>query len=376
MRIALNEIIWEITGACHNGCTYCGSSGGWQEEVDERAINVIAKKIAAFPPKELDVSGGDPLLVPIELHREIIKILSDKTRCKILFNPKSLKSNREEKLEILKLYSYVGISVNTEEEIELFKSIESFLSVIPYTIITNFNLTNSYLVDLLVSDVVKDKPWQIQFSVVSKDIALYNYPLAVKRLNDDLGKYPKLKLIIADNGNQGLCSAGISSIGILSDGTVVPCLSMRSWVSEEELYASKQGCLLEDHDLKTIWTTQFQKQRFDSFKCCKDVCDHQIIFPVFGKGENQKDLPTGPVYGVSEGQTPPWQPLQQETCFYMVKTYPLQQLPTIRPWEDVSVQAYAVSSKPFDFLTGTSAGATITISEALTKLEQRKKGRE
>jgi len=380
MRLSLCEIIWEITGACKNSCNYCGSDAVWNQEIDETKIVEIAKAIATYPPKELDISGGDPLLVSLKTHKEILSILKTAgVKCKILFNPKSLRepkntvcvsanyngkhtNYRDEKLRILAEYDYIGISVNTEEEIELF--IEYYPEIaaigVPFTIITNFNMCNYHLVDLLVSDVVKDRPWQIQFSVLHhNNAAMYKYPLAVKKLNNDLGKHPNLKIIVADNGNTGKCSAGFASLGVLFDGSVVPCLSMRSWLFADEVNKQSQGNLLTD-SLKTIWMTGFTEQRFNPFKCCKDICDHQIICPI--KKAKEPELPTGMVYGVNDADTVA--PLV--TAYYMVATWPQDQ-PVRQP--EMNVMAYAVQQYPImttTIMTTTQASAADVEAKANT----------
>ena len=345
MRIALKEIIWEITGRCQNGCAYCGSAEVWDDKIDNDTIINIAKKIFEFPPKELDISGGDPLLVPFDTHKEVVSILKGRTICKILFNPKSLRTHKEDKLQKLSLYSYMGISVNTEEEIETFLKYKSdILNLqIPYTIITNFNLTNYHLVDFLVSDVVQDQTWQIQFSITPN--SLYKYPLAVKRLNEDLGKYPDLKLVIADNGNSGECGAGLVSLGILSDGRVVPCLAMRSWLDATEIEKHVQGRLVHS-DLKDIWVNEFKEQRFGSFTCCKDICDRQLICPVKLAGAKRLDWPL-PQYQTVPVPVPTTQPT---VTLYAVHTdREFWTCPTIERTVLPNVQAYAVQAWPISF---------------------------
>jgi MoaA/NifB/PqqE/SkfB family radical SAM enzyme len=295
MKLKLKEIIWEVTGKCNNGCTYCGSKELWKQDVNENIIKKIADSIAEYPPEEIDISGGDPLLVNIATHQYIIDKLS-KTKCKILVNPRSLSNtlNNSDQLKILNLYSHVGVSINTQEELELWKE---FLNKNPhrnikFTVITNFNLTNFFLFDEFAKSIGRDTLWQIQFTMYSskdkqQQLAIYNHPQAVKQLNDNIAKHPDLKLIFADNCNHGACFAGLSTIGILSDGEVVPCLSMRAWSNDITKYS--EGNVLKTK-LKEIWYSGFKANRFEEFKSCKDLCNGLTL-----KKSEKPLIPTGPI---------------------------------------------------------------------------------
>ena len=282
MKLTLKEIVWEITGKCKNGCTYCGSKEVWKQEIDETKIKRITDRIAEYPPEEIDVSGGDPLLVSYDVHKYIIEKLAN-TKCKILANPKSFKDSlKEQNLYILGLYSHVGFSINTQEELNLFKDLLPSLKEIKYTIITNFNLTNFFIFTEF-AEFVKEQNviWQIQFTMYPpKDhnkeyqLALYNYPAAVEKLNEDIAKYPDLMMVFADNANCGECGAGLHTLGILSNGDVIPCLSMRSWVDLSN--KTPEGNLFST-SLKDIWFNGFKANRFETFVCCKDMCNKQLL---------------------------------------------------------------------------------------------------
>jgi MoaA/NifB/PqqE/SkfB family radical SAM enzyme len=295
MKLNLKEIIWEITGKCNNGCTYCGSKDLWKQDVNENLIMKIADSIAEYPPKEIDISGGDPLLVSFDTHQYITNKLNKTTKCKILINPKSLLPNTtcaSEQLKILSLYSHVGVSINTQEELEMWKVfISKATHQLKYTVITNFNLTNFFLFDEFAKVIGKDILWQVQFTMYhAKDknnqLAMYNHPQAVEQLNNNIAKYPDLKLIFADNCNHGECAAGIHTIGILADGEVVPCLSMRSWYGD--ITKCTEGNVLKTK-LKEIWFNGFKANRFEEFKSCKDICNGLVL-----KKPEKPLIPPGP----------------------------------------------------------------------------------
>jgi MoaA/NifB/PqqE/SkfB family radical SAM enzyme len=296
-KLQLKEIIWEITGKCKNGCKYCGSKDVSDVIINESNIIRIASLIALYPPKEINISGGDPLLVSLETHKRVVKILKDSNvRRKIIINPLSFKhENLTECLEILKLYDHIGISINSKDEMIAFEKYCTQLMIKHNcTIISNFNLQNLFdyeQIEKFVTD--KNFIWQIQFTMFNDHchypLALYNpqNASALYSLSEKIRKSIKsgMRIVIADNANPGGCSAGIHSLGILYNGDVVPCLSMRSWkfslkhsIVENVLsFGEYSFGEYELNPLKTIWIEKFNKYRFNSFRCCKDQCNRKII---------------------------------------------------------------------------------------------------
>lgn len=292
-HITLKEIVWEITGRCNNNCAYCGSKDivkkeKESEEGESERIIKIAQEIAKCPPSEIDISGGDPLLVPFETHKQMVEILKKAgVYCKIVCNPLSLqdsiqdKSNSEidavaeGKRNILSLYDWIGFSISTQKELKIFKEfINKYKSYQNYTIITNFNVLNLYDYDTFENFVKEiNKTWMVQFTVYKESgeqLAIYNNDSAFGFLRDKVLQSIKggTKIVISDNATNFPCGAGKVSIGITYDGNVVPCLSMRSWTDVKKEY---QGNILKTSLLK-IWEDGFKKYRFSYFKCCKDVC--------------------------------------------------------------------------------------------------------
>jgi MoaA/NifB/PqqE/SkfB family radical SAM enzyme len=279
-KLKLNEIIWEITDQCHNNCAYCGSKDDLNKtKINPNKIIEIAKKIADYPPNEVNISGGDPLLIDIlttKIVTDILKIAG--CRVKIIINPQSICPDNIKKLDF---YDWIGLSVNTNVELGLTESY--FASPIKenITIITNFSTSNVFLYDEIEKFVREhDLIWQVQYTMGTKD-SIYDCDSAKEYL---FGKITKsfetgVRLSIADNMNTGSCSAGSGSLGILACGSVVPCLSMRSWASDLNVQGSLvnvQGSLGE-RSLQDIWEGEFKVYRFCEFKCCKDVCNAPYI---------------------------------------------------------------------------------------------------
>jgi organic radical activating enzyme len=300
-HLKLKEIIWEMTGKCNNGCEYCGSKESWNYPVDSEKIIQIAKNIAKFSPEEIDMSGGDPLLVNYETHKIVTEILKDKeVKCKIIINPKSIVNSKSYTNliidNILELYDWIGLSVNTEKELKLL--ITSFNKDLlkKSTIISNFNLQNIFMYDEIEGFVKENNlTWQIQYTMYKEEdnvSAIYNNSKALNFFSEKISNSISngIKIVIADNANCGKCSAGMCSIGILHNGYVVPCLSMRSWVNINDVvvgnildetdcdYGSDKGYKdYKENPLKYIWQNRLNKYRFESFKCCKDHCKNKYV---------------------------------------------------------------------------------------------------
>lgn len=315
-HIKLHEIIWEITGECKNGCKYCGSKSEWKIKTPNDKIIQIAKKIALYPPVEIDISGGDPTLVDIKTLREVYSILkkSGVIYVKILCNPKSF--SRKDAFEKIDMFDWIGVSINTKEELELFnQSLYEEEYDIGTTIITNFNLENVFMFDEIYDRAKRSNcKWQIQYTTYQEEdnpLAIYNNENALKYLFDKITETGEVgsRILIADDMNNGPCGAGKVSCGILSNGDVVGCLSMRSWQNELTPMGNVLETLLED-----IWKNEFKEYRFCSFKCCKDHCGNKPYIPT--KTMPIKTLKT-PINIIDLGKEP-YNPTKPNVYMYAV----------------------------------------------------------
>jgi hypothetical protein len=327
--IRLNEVIWEITDRCTNNCDYCGSKEhGIRVSRDPEKYAEIAQAIAKYPPKEVNISGGDPMLVPWKAHYEITDIFKCKgIKSKILVNPQSLPKTdgsmpygESEWGAILDLYDGIGVSINTERECELYTKYFKDTKYRP-TIITNFNKTNLWMFETIF-DVVQQRGllWQIQLTMYKdkNSNAIYESEYATKTLCDKINSAMKgyKDVIVADNFNGGACGAGMSSLGVLCNGDVIPCLSMVSWTD-----APVQGNLLKE-SMGQIWETGFRDWRFGTPKCCKDHCN-RVCFEqspsLVQKIMRLQPIET-PFPKQSDNIRPPW--MDNQVMMYAVQTYP------------------------------------------------------
>jgi len=274
-HLELKEIVWELVGLCKNGCEYCGSKELWNSTVSINDIKIIAERISDYLVSgEVNISGGDPLLVDYTIHQyvtDLLKISGNKV--KIIVNPKSFFKTHMNS-STLDLYDLIGVSINTEEEMSLamnyFKDFPKKYEKV--VVITNFNLNNIFFFDKICEFIsTNNLTWQIQYTMSATNTnAIYTQENAREHLFTKITNALNNgnKILVADNMNTGYCGAGLRSCGITYLGEVIPCLSMRSWSKDLQSY----GNILQE-PLGKIWEKGFYQQRFQDFECCKDICN-------------------------------------------------------------------------------------------------------
>lgn len=341
-QIALEEVTWEITDNCEQKCSYCGSANSLNRtRIDLDNIRSIADNLSTVKTlSEVNVSGGNPFLVPTEGHEAVVHILKPQVEVKLVVNPFNFDTNEDAPV-IACMYDLVGVSINTRRE--LVRASEHDVRNVIDVAITNFNTANVMLFDELEKYVLdNDLTWQIQLTMYRGqcDDALYESRSGLKYLQEKISG-SRTKIMIADNACHGNCFAGMRSMGVLANGDVVPCLSMRSYKTREELQKLIVGNLLNtsaDH----VWRNGFSQFRHDDFSCCKDVTNCELVAntiqptempdlgaDIFHPLQPPKIVPSFPpvfVYGVRDYQPPsvgtpmPWQ--TQQVTMYGVQTYP------------------------------------------------------
>ena len=353
--IKLREIIWEITGECHNNCSYCGSKGVSEKTLTHQEIIDIAQSIADFPPQEINISGGDPLILPIEVHAEVLKILrKSNIVCKIIVNPRSIGGQSSAAIDIIEMYDWVGISINNQKELELFRTIAEAHDL-KCTIITNFNVQNLYQFDEIEAFAkTYDKMWTIQFTVYpDKDnpLALYNpdNSTAFEILREKV-EASSAKIVLSDNIRDDMpCGAGFTSIGITYNGFVILCLSMRSWRDIEFMCETGKYKNLFTSSFSEIWQTSFVEERFCEFKCCKDVCLNKTLEV---KSFEKKITDSTPI---SEAEIESW---KEALKGFRRKLKPPFNLPET-PFDPGAVVMYAVVSPNRDYPPDDNGGGMV-----------------
>lgn len=279
--LKLKEIIFEITLACNKECGFCGSKKYLRHEetyaeADRNAhILRVAEAISEYPPEEIVFSGGEPGMVDPNTLKKAIWFLR-KAGC----NVKAVTNGLLIKNGLYKEFDWVGLSVNSQEEADEWdKYFTHNDGINKITIVTNFGKHNIWeynIIKALINGL--DCIWQIQLT--DGELAL---PIdGVDVLKDKIKNTTGIKIVEADNlQDQHTCTAGWYSCGILENGDVVPCLSMRSWKDDIPV----EGNVLKT-PLKDIWETGFRDRRFNgNEESCRDC----FFYPVKPKSDSLED---------------------------------------------------------------------------------------
>lgn len=277
-NLKLSEVIWETTPKCNrfgtaDECAFCGSAEFLKAVTDipsTAKIIQLAKIIAEYPIDSINLSGGEPSILPPDTLMQIIKIFKQKNiQVKILTNGFLFKKHRNPKL--YDSLDAIGYSINTLRDIELFNKNEFNTTILnKTTIITNFGTHNIFQFKQ-IRDYVKNtfQLWQIQLTMGKYQLNAEG----IKYLYSLLDQEKDVKFIMADNLQKCHdCTAGLCSCGIDFQGNVIACLSERSFKKDIKSYGN-----LFERSLKDIWECEFKDIRFNGdFKCCRSCLEYPI----------------------------------------------------------------------------------------------------
>jgi len=285
--LKLKELLWEVTNRCNKACSYCGSRDILNQDDASFLIPKIVENIKKFPPETLTLTGGEPGCLLEKDIKFIINELQGVTKINVITNGEIFSSFEH---GILSSINQIGISINTFEDMESFSSLSDKASKYydSVTMITNFGTHNIWDFQMLCKffdDFLSSPFWQVQ-------LTMGEYQLkepAIRYLRNTLidGSFKKRRsavreslggkgsIVLADNLQYShTCSAGTKGCAITYDGLIIPCLSSRSWSSEDldvqEQIKAESPCDL----LQLTWQTKFLKNRFKEFKCCRDCIDY------------------------------------------------------------------------------------------------------
>lgn len=265
----LITLVWELTMGCNLRCKHCGSAckDGFKDELShDDAINV-ARQIAAVKPVWISLSGGEPLMRSD--WPDIVKEIADNDiEVRMVTNGTLLSRTVALKMREVGL-AVAAISVDGTESVHdkmrgtgVFKKVIAafgFLKEAGVSIGVNTTLTkeNIGLLDEMYQLFVEYgvSSWQLQPAIpegrMSEHKAIVLDPCDINHVIDfslEKNKENKMKLILADSvgyctKNEVLsrmlafdstkpimfkgCNAGVRSVGILQNGDVVGCTSIR-----------------------------------------------------------------------------------------------------------------------------------------------------
>jgi radical SAM protein with 4Fe4S-binding SPASM domain len=265
--LKLKDVIWETTLKCNKNCEYCGSKGVLrpQNPSHEHLIS-IAKEIANYGVEVVTLSGGEPgLLDDLSLFEIIDCLKNGGCSVRVITNGTLFSKPKE----LLDKFDIIGLSINTPADYHALCYVCRYDAVM----VTNFGTHNIWNFDELAEIARKFRSWQIQLTTGNSFML---NPEGIKYLRKKIRYLVGVKYILADNlQDEHVCSAGINSCGITSNGDVIPCLSERAWGTIDK--ESIQGNIF-DNSLKDIWESSFNEIRF-SANTWKRSCRNCVKYP-------------------------------------------------------------------------------------------------
>ena len=286
-RIKPSCAVWEITLKCNSNCIHCGSKAGktrHDELNTEEALNLV-REIRDCGFKGVALMGGEPLIREdwYEIAQEIKK---NKLELSIVTNGLTLNDNIQ-KLKTLKVdcvsLSLDGGSAKIHDYLRGFPgAFEKTINAInrlkkeklPVSVITAVSKTNLNELDK-IKKILLDRniAWQIQIAI---PIGRFPRELTITReefytvalfiaINVKKYSYKRLPVIGAHCfghfsrfiPNLGLnpwvgCQAGMSVLGIQSDGDIKGCLTLPDEFIEGNIRTQNLKTIIEKIRLKQI----------------------------------------------------------------------------------------------------------------------------
>jgi len=288
MEYNLTNGVWELTMACNMRCKHCGSSCDEDRQEGELTTEealALCDELKELGMKVITLSGGEPTLRS-DLSTIINRLVNNGIMVNIITNGWFI----DEKLaQQLKLAGVTGVAVSidglksTHDQIRLDGSFEKATTalklikdhdILPAVITTvnSVNIDELEGLHSIFSDIGIDS-WQLQLALpmgnFKHNTEFFLKPhhvnqlidFAHSKMSEDMGifladnvGYYNSKILelhqksIPDIGQWGGCGAGKSIIGILNNGDITGCTSIR----DRQFIAGN----IRERSLKDIWYSE------------------------------------------------------------------------------------------------------------------------
>ena len=280
-RIKPSCAVWEITLRCNSNCIHCGSDAGKtrSDELDTEEALKLVKDLHSYGYKGVALMGGEPLVRDdwFEIAKEIKRLKMDLS---IVTNGllvkhyiQQIKESNADCVSLsldgatAKTHDYLrgvdGAFDKTLEAINLLKK-----EKLPVSVITTVSKINFYEINEIKNLIIdRNIAWQIQLAVpigrFQRDLVISReqfYTLALFiSINAKKYSYKRLPIIGAHcfgyysnfMPNLGLdpwvgCQAGLSVLGIQSNGNIKGCLTLSDNLIEGNVRTQSLKSILSD----------------------------------------------------------------------------------------------------------------------------------
>ena len=262
-----NKIYVEITNYCNLNCTFCSKDKRKKREMSVLEFNEVISKIKDYTKTIYLHLKGEPLL-----HSKLDEMLTlcdeNNINVKITTNGTLLKS----KLNILKKHyiKQINVSLHSENNYpnyfeDVFNSCDELSKNI--NIVYRIWVLNDMKLDKISTMIVEKirKHYNLSTNVVEKIKTDKNIKIKDNIYLDKDNQFIWPNAGIDDEDDSGYCLGTKSHIGILSDGTVVPCcLDSDGIINLGNIFESNLETIINSNKFKTI---------NEGFRNNKVICD-------------------------------------------------------------------------------------------------------
>lgn len=301
--------VWELTTECNLKCRHCASScskEGRADELSQKEVEKVTEQIIALGVKWVSLTGGE-LLISESWYPAAELLEKNSVHVHIITNGTLLSDSVIRKLKSAGV-SMVSVSLDGTREIHDFirgdgvykKACDGIQRMekagIRTGCITSVMKKNLTVLKELKEELIRLRVqrWQIQMAVLEgnmrfqKDLLIspsqmaelidIAYEMSIDGririiLPDNVGYYTRKEMTLRQYKKDGYCTwkgcnAGIRSFGILSNGDVTGCTSMRDGMFVEGNIRSRSlEDIWEDPD-SFLWRRQLTKEKLG--KTCSE----------------------------------------------------------------------------------------------------------
>lgn len=261
------KIYIEITNICNLNCSFCEKSSRLKKEMSLQGFEIVLKNIGSLTDYVYLHVKGEPTL-----HTNFDKILNLCKKYNKIVNLTTNGTLLKDKLNIIldnadiirqiniSIHSFSNITSYLDDMIEISDYLTNNTNIIISLRLWNIknnmeNENNRYLYQKLIKRYNVDKSLFLNKSIKIKNNLFVN--------KDNVWNWPKINNTYYNEF--GKCYGTIDHIGILSDGTVIPCcLDMDGIINLGNIFSESLNSIIQKNVFMNI---------HDGFKCNKKRCE-------------------------------------------------------------------------------------------------------
>lgn len=261
MKKRFKKIYLEITNNCNLNCQFCIKNKRTKKFISLEEFNIILNKLEEYTDYLYFHVLGEPLLHPNI--NELIDIASKKFKINITTNGyliNRIKNNKNIRQLNISLHSFDEIyNIKLKDYLDnIFDTIDNLNNTYISLRLWVKNKYNNDIIDYINKRYKKDIPYDINNYNINNHIFINNFHEFI---------WPDLNNNIYNS--IGSCYALEDHIGILVDGTIIPCcLDTLGVINLGNIYKDNLNNILKSKRVKNMINN------FKNNKKCEELCKH------------------------------------------------------------------------------------------------------